>query len=516
MEADYLQVLPTLLPHRQILLWRPFHGLLVTADLGAHALTFSATDNNGIQILLNITINVTLAPVFDVPPTPAQGVHIVVSPGTLISYTVKATDPDPNDSCRITNAQGKNMLGNPIALYPGASMNPVLPSPWGNSSQSIFSWTPTGSQWGHRHVFFTATDGYGDNTVHEVSQLVNTPPAFNSQAPTSACVGQKLTYHVKVMDPDTAYGDTVWLYGTNVPSWLTFVDSGNGRGSLCGTPSAGDVGPHNVIIQAQDVHHHNNGTAMQNFNVSVSNCGNQQCVVNNVITVPPINSIFINAGANLPNTYYWGLSGGMRVRANPSGGVGPYTYSWTSKSGYTVKAANKKTCKLWYPTGPGWMKVTITDVGANCSVMDSVWIDWVDLSGPCAPPGQIWYYEMCVNQVTTCVHTYSAMVSAVLGGATFGPCGNKNQSATIAGTDFGMSLFPNPNDGEFTLILDNAEGSVQLEVFDLHGRVLYTENLTNTGGLMSESVQLYGLEPGMYILKASDAKGSTTEKIQIN
>ena len=110
-----------------------------------------------------------------------------------------------------------------------------------------------------------------------------------------------------------------------------------------------------------------------------------------------------------------------------------------------MKAATKKTGRLWYPTGPGWVKVDITDVGANCTITDSIWIDWVDLSNGCGPAGQIWFYEMCVNQATTCVQGYGAMLNAVLGGATFGPCGNKNESVSYDHTDgLGVNLFPNP------------------------------------------------------------------------
>src|SRR5690606_518578 len=76
-------------------------------------------------------------------------------------------------------------------------------------------------------------------------------------------------YHVEVSDKDTAFGDSLDLFGFGLPGWLTFVDSGNGRGSLCGTPTLADLGLHAIFLEAHDVFHHDNGMAMQAFVIEV-------------------------------------------------------------------------------------------------------------------------------------------------------------------------------------------------------------------------------------------------------
>ena len=159
-------------------------------QFGQFVVNFTAQDNNGVTVSTSVSINVSLKPVFDVPPTPASGVHdIVVSPGTLIQYTVQASDPDPADVVQIINVQGKDMsTGNPIAIYSGATFSP-LPTAAANPTLGTFTWTPTQAQWGHKHVFFTAQDSYGDQTRHEISQLINTPPVFSSTPILTADVG---------------------------------------------------------------------------------------------------------------------------------------------------------------------------------------------------------------------------------------------------------------------------------------------------------------------------------------
>jgi hypothetical protein len=87
-------------------------------------INFIAQDNNGVQTSSSVSINISLKPRFDVPPTPATGVHnTVVSPGTLIQYTVQASDPDAKDVVKIVAIEGKDMMGNKIPIYIGASLS---------------------------------------------------------------------------------------------------------------------------------------------------------------------------------------------------------------------------------------------------------------------------------------------------------------------------------------------------------------------------------------------------------
>jgi len=225
-------------------------------QFGQYLINFTAKDNNNVTSSTSVSINVSLKPVFDVPPTPVSGAHnIIVSPGDLIEYTVQASDPDPNDVVQIVNVEGKDMMGNKIPLYNGASFS-SLPTQAANPTSGVFSWTPTQQQWGHRHVFFTARDSYGEETIHEVSQLVNTPPSFISNPILNVFVDDAYSYSINISDPDLPFGDEVSIYGINLPNWLTLTDNEDGTALLTGTPSANDEGTFNIRIKAEDKNHH--------------------------------------------------------------------------------------------------------------------------------------------------------------------------------------------------------------------------------------------------------------------
>jgi hypothetical protein len=256
-------------PINHIFSWTPN-----SKQFGQYLINFIAQDNNGVQTSSSVSINISLKPRFDVPPTPATGVHnTVVSPGTLIQYTVQASDPDAKDVVKIVAIEGKDMMGNKIPIYIGASLS-SLPTKASNPTSGIFSWTPTKAQWGHRHVYFTARDSYGDEKVHEVYQLVNTPPVFASSPVLNADVGVTYRYTVQVTDSDITYGDQLTLFGNSLPAWLSVKDNGDGTATLTGTPTAANVGVNYINIQADDKHHHEDprGSVIQTFDITVNNC----------------------------------------------------------------------------------------------------------------------------------------------------------------------------------------------------------------------------------------------------
>ncbi len=245
-----------------------FFWIPTNANLGTSVVNFVAQDNNGTQTFTSVSIIVSQAPEFDVPPTPAMGVHNYYSCGDTIKFMVQASDRDPNDSVVINKVQGKAMNGSKIPLYPGASFTP-LPTPLANPTMGMFEWIVQPGDWGHRHVFFTAEDQLGEKTVHEVSQLINTPPMFTTTPTLVATVNQLYSYAVQLDDKDVPYGDTLDMYAFGLPSWLNFVDNGDGTGLLSGTPAPGDLGG-SITLEGQDIHHHHTGSVYQYFTITVN------------------------------------------------------------------------------------------------------------------------------------------------------------------------------------------------------------------------------------------------------
>jgi hypothetical protein len=118
-------------PVQSVFSWTP-----TVANFGTSVITFSAQDAAGVQRTTTVSIIVSLRPQFDVPPTPADASVTGVAPGTLLSITVRASDPDPLDKVRITSA----------TVPAGATLAPGTPTTLANPTSTAISWTPTISQ----------------------------------------------------------------------------------------------------------------------------------------------------------------------------------------------------------------------------------------------------------------------------------------------------------------------------------------------------------------------------------
>ena len=76
-------------------------------------------------------------------------------------------------------------------------------------------------------------------------------------------------------------------------------------------------------------------------------------------------------------------------------------------------------------------------------------------------------------------------------------------------------VFPNPNNGRFTLKLNsNLSSDVKVDIYDLRGRNIYT-NMYNDVGDLKEPIILNHVQSGVYILHARDDKRDAIKKIVI-
>ncbi|MGJ8591707.1 MAG: reprolysin-like metallopeptidase [Aquaticitalea sp.] len=79
----------------------------------------------------------------------------------------------------------------------------------------------------------------------------------------------------------------------------------------------------------------------------------------------------------------------------------------------------------------------------------------------------------------------------------------------------GFSLFPNPNNGEFTLNLkSNSNQDIQVQVYDIRGRIVFNNSYANTQ-TFSQPINLNSVQSGMYLVKVSDGDKQTTKKIVV-
>ena len=130
---------------------------------------------------------------------------------------------------------------------------------------------------------------------------INAPPAFTSAAAASFTVGAPGTF------PVTATGvppPAISVVGA-LPTGVTFVDNGNGTGTLAGTPASGTAGTYPLTFTATN----SSGSATQSFTLTVSG------------VAPPNPSIFNFTGGPASFTVPAGVTSIRIVAIAPNGGA---------------------------------------------------------------------------------------------------------------------------------------------------------------------------------------------------
>ena len=325
--------------------WTP-----TAANLGTTIINFVAQDLAGVQTATSVTIEVSQRPRFDVPPTPAAGSMVQVTPGTALSYRIQASDPDLTDRVSVVSVTG---------LPAGASFAPALPTAAANPTSTQLSWTPAVADWGPHAATFVARDTHNDQATHTLNFIINSAPSFTSQPGGLVLVQrQAFTYNITTTDPDLPYGDQLEVLAPVLPGWLRLVDNGNGTATLSGTPGLDQVGTHQVTLEVEDIYHHGNsyGPVRQSFVITVVGCTTQ-----------------LTATATNPDCT--GRSTGSIALA-VAGAVAPATYAWTGPNRFQATTQNLK--------GIGAGTYTVVVTGANgCTATTKVQLD---ATAPAAPP----------------------------------------------------------------------------------------------------------------------------------
>jgi hypothetical protein len=131
-----------------------------------------------------------------------------------------------------------------------------------------------------------------------------------------------------------------------------------------------------------------------------------------------------------------------------------YEYSWTGPSGYSSTSRNAEGI-----VQQATYTVTVTDVN-RCTAIKSF-----DVAG-----------KVDVNEISLDNH---------------------------------VSLFPNPNNGEFTLALKGLNGVYTISMKNLLGQVISVETVNVSGG-MNKTISNRNLNKGVYLVEISDTKGASS------
>ncbi|PSG90498.1 zinc-dependent metalloprotease [Aurantibacter aestuarii] len=109
---------------------------------------------------------------------------------------------------------------------------------------------------------------------------------------------------------------------------------------------------------------------------------------------------------------------------------------------------------------------------------------------------------------------------ATLNSATINIC-STSVEPVLSTSDFtleddGLLIYPNPNNGEFTVSLSSAKSnSVSIDVLDIRGRKVFSNNFDANGSL-KQTINLGKVQSGMYLISVQDGNNKITKKIMIN
>lgn len=221
------------------------------------------------------------------------------------------------------------------------------------------------------------------------------------------------------------------------------------------------------------------------------------------------------------------------IDATINGGTAPYTYLWSTTA--TTEDISALTA--------GSYSITVTDTN-GCTATNGA-----DVLNPPLPTVSLTFTTStyCLDDATVTLTGGSPAGGTWSGpGVTAGmfdpsAAGNGTHTITYSFTDGNnctatatnsltvnacvgiienasttWNVYPNPNNGTFTLSTNSISGDVIVEVTDIQGRIIFHENENNVTPRFTKQISLEGVSTGLYMLRVMNTAHSTIEIYKIS
>ena len=92
------------------------------------------------------------------------------------------------------------------------------------------------------------------------------------------------------------------------------------------------------------------------------------------------------------------------------------------------------------------------------------------------------------------------------------------ENTVLANENPMLELFPNPNRGNFTLIIslkDNIDKAT-ITVYDMNGRAIYIETVFSNSNKLVKQLKIANLKKGTYLFEVKNTRQTSSTKLVIN
>jgi hypothetical protein len=529
----------------------------VQVDVTIVPIAVSATAvNTDICVGLSTTLNATGATNYTWMPGNMTGSSISVTPATTTTYTVTGDDPS---GCSNTATVTVNVNPIPTITATAASSNICMGSSdvLTASGGLTYSWssggtasTETVSPTSMTTYTVTGTDAIGCSNTATVMVMVDPLPTVVANSTASVvCAGTSVTL--------TGSGAVSYTWDNSVTDGISFVPAATTTYMVTGTDANGCMNTDMTTVTVNPlptvVANSTSAAVCAGSSVTLTGSGAVSYTWDNSVTdgvsfVPVATTTYMVTGTDANGCMNTDMTT-VTVNALPTVALGADVTQCggtitldAQNAGSTYLWSNASTTQTISVSSTGNYFVDVTDAN-GCAGSDTV---MVTINTPPTVSGTATATTACLSDAAiTLTGTPAGGTWSGPGvtGSSFSPAtaGVGAQTATYNFTDVngcsgsagvvitvnacvgvaeqtlenGITIFPNPNNGTFTIAVDANVGDLVVVITDMQGRVVYSSTENNVQAGFAKQINLETESSGLYLMQVTANGKQFTQKISV-